>query len=254
MPQVTFKIEKQAPTINVADGNSENLELFHGIGNTLGFNITGGSDFSMPITIFHVKEGSRAENAGLKLGDSIVNINNIDTSNMTLQEANNVLEQAAQQDVKLGVIKFDEVDEANPEKKPQVHSVVLEGKRKAQRNKLPYEDELRPPSAAYIEKPERKSWHPIMWPTPEFAQPVNFQKELPHKRIIRNLRRLLTDIADKPAEREKHLEQLLLSLPRGSADPLAVIRPKPESSNEEEEFPEGDEDKLETGQAAAVAE
>lgn len=52
-----------------------------------------------------VKEGSRADNAGLKLGDSIVTVNNVDTSNMTLQEANNVLEQAAQQDVKLGVIK-----------------------------------------------------------------------------------------------------------------------------------------------------
>lgn len=54
MPQVTFKIEKQAPTISVTNGSSENVELFHGIGNTLGFNITGGSDFSMPITIFHV--------------------------------------------------------------------------------------------------------------------------------------------------------------------------------------------------------
>lgn len=52
-----------------------------------------------------VKEGSRAENSGLKLGDSIVTINNVDTNNMTLQEANNVLEQASQQDVKLGVIK-----------------------------------------------------------------------------------------------------------------------------------------------------
>jgi C-terminal processing protease CtpA/Prc len=52
-----------------------------------------------------VKDGSRAENAGLKLGDSIVTINDKDTSNMTLQEANNTLEQAAQQDVKLGVIK-----------------------------------------------------------------------------------------------------------------------------------------------------
>lgn len=52
-----------------------------------------------------VKEGSRAENAGLKLGDSIVAINGSDTTDMTLQQANNVLEQAAQQDVKLGVIK-----------------------------------------------------------------------------------------------------------------------------------------------------
>lgn len=52
-----------------------------------------------------MKEGSRADNAGLKLGDAIVQINGVETNNMTLQEANNVLEQAAQQDVKLGVIK-----------------------------------------------------------------------------------------------------------------------------------------------------
>ena len=52
MHRVTFKIEKQPPP--VTNGSTENLELFHGIGNTLGFNITGGSDFSMPITIFHV--------------------------------------------------------------------------------------------------------------------------------------------------------------------------------------------------------
>lgn len=65
---------------------------------------------------------------------------------------------------------------------------------------------------------------------------------MPHKRIIRNLRRLLTEIADKPAEREKHLEQLLLALPRGSADPLVVIRPKPEPKEGEDEFPEEDEE------------
>lgn len=56
-----------------------------------------------------VKEGSRAENAGLKLGDSIVTINGNDTNEMTLQEANTVLEQAAQQDVQLGVIKWVEI-------------------------------------------------------------------------------------------------------------------------------------------------
>lgn len=53
MHRVQFKIEKQAPLVTNG-GNSENVELFHGIGNKLGFNITGGSDFNMPITIFHV--------------------------------------------------------------------------------------------------------------------------------------------------------------------------------------------------------
>jgi len=244
MPQVTFKIEKQdAPIL----GGTENLELFHGIGNTLGMNITGGIDFEMPITVFHVKEGSRAENAGLKLGDSIVTINDKDTSSMTLQEANNVLEQAAQHDVKLGVVKFDEVDEANPNKKPNVHNVVLAGKRRANRL-LPFEDELCAPRAAYVEKAERKAWHPIMGqPTPEYVHPEVYQQELPHKRIIRNLRRLLTEVADKPAEREKHLEQLLLALPRGSADPLVVIRPK-DPVEEELENDENSEEKTESSE------
>jgi hypothetical protein len=58
---------------------------------------------------------------------------------------------------------------------------------------------------------------------------------LPHKRVIRNLRRYLTEIADKPVERERHIENLLLILPRGSADPLRVIRPKPEKKEGEEE-------------------
>lgn len=187
-----------------------------------------------------VKEGSRAESSGLKLGDSIVTINNVDTSNMTLQEANNVLEQASQQDVKLGVVKFDEVDEANPEKKLTIHEILLKGKRG---NRLPFEDELMPPREAFIEKAEKKSWHPIVWPHPERIQPdiTLSQKELPHKRIIRNLRRLLTDIADNPVEREKHIENLLMILPRGSADPLKVIRPKPEKKEGEEDDDEEEE-------------
>lgn len=75
---------------------------------------------------------------------------------------------------------------------------------------------------------------------------------MPHKRIVRNLRRLLTEIADKPAEREKHIEQLLLILPRGSADPLEVIRPKPEPKKGEDEFPEDDEE-VKTEQATGGA-
>lgn len=65
---------------------------------------------------------------------------------------------------------------------------------------------------------------------------------------------MLTEIADKPAEREKHLEQLLLILPRGSADPLNVIRPKPEPKEGEDEFPEDDEGEKQTDQATGGAE
>lgn len=58
------------------------------------------------------------------------------------------------------------------------------------------------------------------------------------------MRRLLTDIADKPLEREKHIENLLLILPRGSADPLKAIRPKPEKE-EGKVVDEDDEDEFE---------
>lgn len=75
---------------------------------------------------------------------------------------------------------------------------------------------------------------------------------MPHKRIIRNLRRLLTDIADKPAEREKHLEQLLLSLPRGSANPLEVVRPK--LPPKEEEFQEDDQEESKKEEVADSSE
>lgn len=65
------------------------------------------------------------------------------------------------------------------------------------------------------------------------------------------MRRLLTDIADKPAEREKHLEQLLLILPRGSADPLVVVRPK--EPEKEQPFPEDEEEAASAPAEAAVA-
>jgi hypothetical protein len=60
MPENSFVIEKQIlPTITVQHGNEEQAQSSaepenKGIGTTLGFRITGGSDFHMPITIFHV--------------------------------------------------------------------------------------------------------------------------------------------------------------------------------------------------------
>jgi C-terminal processing protease CtpA/Prc len=52
-----------------------------------------------------VKEGSRADRAGLKLGDAIVTINGKETADMTLQQANNLLEQSQQKDVNMEVMK-----------------------------------------------------------------------------------------------------------------------------------------------------
>lgn len=94
------------------------------IGELLGFRITGGRDFFMPITIFHVnitntccrhrltylsclqvKENSRAEKANLKLGDAVICANGRDISKMTLREANRFLSKVAGGDVTLQVAK-----------------------------------------------------------------------------------------------------------------------------------------------------
>jgi hypothetical protein len=39
---------------------------------------------------------------------------------------------------------------------------------------------------------------------------------MPHKRVVRNLRKVLATVADNPTERAKYIEDLLLALPRGS--------------------------------------
>lgn len=59
MPEEFVIEQKILPTITVQSGNvdeaqAEIAQLPRGIGSVLGFRITGGSDFHMPITIFHV--------------------------------------------------------------------------------------------------------------------------------------------------------------------------------------------------------
>lgn len=60
------------------------------------------------------------------------------------------------------------------------------------------------------------------------------------------MRKLLTDIADKPAEREKHLESILLALPRGSADPRPnaeqIQTPIPAQFTQEKDVDQSEED------------
>uniref|UniRef100_A0A499FRM8 PDZ domain-containing protein n=1 Tax=Anopheles arabiensis TaxID=7173 RepID=A0A499FRM8_ANOAR len=94
MPE--FVIEKRnipVLTVSSRDGPaaSENGD------NPLGFRITGGADFEMPITVFQVSEGSPAQKAGLQLGDQILKINGADASAMRLATAQSVIKQAGEQ-------------------------------------------------------------------------------------------------------------------------------------------------------------
>ncbi|XP_055903886.1 titin isoform X2 [Eupeodes corollae] len=56
-----------------------------------GFRLVGGADFDIPLTVVKVTEGSLAEEAGLKLDDVIVRINDEATSPMTHDEAHRVI-------------------------------------------------------------------------------------------------------------------------------------------------------------------
>ncbi|KAL7048086.1 hypothetical protein ACKWTF_003206 [Chironomus riparius] len=110
---------------DVKESSDDSDEELKDIGELLGFRVTGGKDFYMPITIFHVKENSRAEKANLKLGDAILSINGRDTEDMTLVQANRYLGKVAGGDVMLQVAKFDANED--DEDVQTIEEVLLEG-------------------------------------------------------------------------------------------------------------------------------
>uniref|UniRef100_A0A1B0CBQ9 PDZ domain-containing protein n=1 Tax=Lutzomyia longipalpis TaxID=7200 RepID=A0A1B0CBQ9_LUTLO len=160
-----------------------------------------------------VTEGGQASQVGLKLGDTITKINNVDTSEMTLAEAHAKIE-GAEQGVKLSVVSFED----DEEKVAEERQVVLKAKKEAEGpRKLSVVDLEKPKEKTWIPQPERKVWHPIVWqqPPPPVAQ-ENYGPDAPHKRIVRNIRRLLNETEDQPEERWKHIENMLLALPTAS--------------------------------------
>lgn len=188
-----------------------------------------------------VKEGSAAAKAGLKLGDQIVTINGADASAMRLATAESVIKQAGDQ-LQLVVTK-DEDDAKDP------HSPAADAKAKETREitfagndpndgsdvtNNPHAPRHRRPSTDverehWIQPPERKVWHPIVWQQPPPPIPPDvYGKDAPHQRLIQNIRRLLVDTKSKPEERQKHIEHMMLSLPSG---------PRPKSDEDEEEEP-----------------
>ncbi|CRK98683.1 CLUMA_CG011951, isoform A [Clunio marinus] len=197
------------PTIKSVPRKTEIDTLQDEVEEMLGLKITGGVDFQMPLTIFHVKEDSNAKRVGLKLGDSIVSIENKETREMTLKEACETLLHARNniQSFKLGITRFE--DDETLKTVQCVEEVVMEGNPKAPRFLV--EPSIEPPREAYKQHPERKAWHPIMWPHPEYFLPEDYHDELPHKRIVRNVRKLLET---NPSKVE--VENILTALPRGS--------------------------------------
>lgn len=230
MPE--FVIEKRNfPVLTIASnsgegaGGSHSSSSSHGSGeNALGFRITGGADFEMPITVFQVKESSPAAKAGLKLGDQIVTINGADASAMRLATAESVIKQAGEQ-LHLVVTKDDEEavknsqNQENPEIPKETREIKFAGNEDAR-------DEVTNPSAPrhksnegrenWVQPPERKVWHPIVWQQPPPPIPPDvYGKDAPHQQLILNIRRLLTETANQPEERKKYIDRMMLSLPTG---------------------------------------
>lgn len=235
MPE--FVIEKRnIPVLTIASNTPDAGGANGGNGsgeNALGFRITGGADFEMPITVFQVKENSPAAKAGLKLGDQIVTINGADASAMRLATAESVIKQAGEQ-LQLVVAKDDEEAAKLSNKPRETHEIKFA-------NDEDNRDEVTNPPAPkiksnegredWIQPPERKVWHPIVWQQPPPPIPPDvYGKDAPHQQLIRNIRRLLTETAKKPEERQKHIERMMLSLPTGP-------RPKTDDEDWDEEPP-----------------
>ncbi|XP_063533561.1 uncharacterized protein LOC134743865 [Cydia strobilella] len=56
-----------------------------------GLSLAGGAFYNTPLRVTQVKEGSRAEHAGIKVGDYLTSINDIDSMTLTIQEAHDMI-------------------------------------------------------------------------------------------------------------------------------------------------------------------
>ncbi|KAL4702736.1 hypothetical protein ACJJTC_001481 [Scirpophaga incertulas] len=56
-----------------------------------GFDLAGGAFYKTPLRVTYVKEDSRAAKAGIRPGDKLKRINDIDTSTLTIQEAHEII-------------------------------------------------------------------------------------------------------------------------------------------------------------------
>ncbi|GBP81714.1 PDZ and LIM domain protein Zasp [Eumeta japonica] len=80
------------------------ISLRQAAGSPLGFRLTGGSKFSMPLTVFEVSEGSRAHRAGVRPGDVLLRINGADAAGLSLSDAHRIIA-AAGDNVRLSISK-----------------------------------------------------------------------------------------------------------------------------------------------------
>ncbi|XP_021713059.1 PDZ and LIM domain protein Zasp isoform X6 [Aedes aegypti] len=83
-----------------------------------GFKLIGGADFDVPLQVVKIIPGSIAEEVGMYLGDVVVRINDIPTSNMSYYDAHQLLACAGNRFV-LGILRAREIP-------PQQRAIVKE--------------------------------------------------------------------------------------------------------------------------------
>lgn len=171
-----------------------------------GFHLTGGSNFSMPIIIFEVLEGTLAEQGGIRCGDCLLKINGKSLDNVTLETARKMLANAGEK-VVLTVAASEGEDTITISK--YVHEVQLSTGR-TERGSI--DEHTTQFLVRHWPVPPKQPWHPVMWPQLRDDEEAQEFEAKPHARIIKNVKRFFGTCHD-PEERQKILERMLMSLP-----------------------------------------
>ncbi|XP_049309203.1 uncharacterized protein LOC105223364 isoform X4 [Bactrocera dorsalis] len=205
-----------------------------------GFLITGGAEFHMPLTVFQVTPDGLADKGGIRLGDIILEINEEDATELTLTQAHEKIAACGKKIHFLVKNMEEDPDFELGEEK----SIVLRVPKPA------------PPPKEFTPTPllGTRFWHPIMWiDPPEPPKPKKKktkteideegneviielsedessedeeEKELPHHRIIRNIRRFFAEVGENHELRERTIEDMLLALPTASRSMKPTTQPR----------------------------
>ncbi|XP_026725405.1 vicilin-like seed storage protein At2g18540 [Trichoplusia ni] len=76
-----------------------------------GFDLAGGVYYKTPLRVTYVKPDSRAEKAGIRAGDKLLRINDVDTSTLTIQQAHDIIIESGIH-LKLSVTSPDDEEDA----------------------------------------------------------------------------------------------------------------------------------------------
>ncbi|XP_053963657.1 uncharacterized protein LOC128866727 isoform X7 [Anastrepha ludens] len=208
-----------------------------------GFLITGGAEFHMPLTVFQVTPDGLADKGGIRLGDILLEINEEDATELSLTQAHEKIEASGKKIHFLVKNMEEDPDFELGEEK----SIVLRVPKTA------------PPPKEFTPTPllGTRFWHPIMWHDPpeppkpkkkktkteideegnevvielseDESSDEEEEKELPHHRIVRNIRRFFAEVGDNHELKERTIEDMLLALPTASRSTKSMSQSRVET-------------------------